>query len=117
VTIGYDGVLPLLIAACPTFANSPEADLHDEGSGEFLRVAALVSHMIRLLESGRTECFADVFRVAEHILSEGHAEARSLIVAGFLRDLASPDMYGGTAVQPVDFLVWLEPRSREEFEP
>jgi hypothetical protein len=106
----------LLIAACPSFEDSPEAQTYERGLGEFILMASFVSHLIRLVEAGQTNSFPQVFQVAERILLGGDGEARSLITDGFLRDLGSAEMYEGSSVRPADFLAWLWPESRREMD-
>jgi hypothetical protein len=114
--IPYHDVVPLLIAACPSFEDSPEAHSYEPGLGEFILMASFVSHLIRLIEAGQTHSFSEVFQVAERILLEGDPEARSLVADGFLRDLGSDDMYEGSSVRPADFLAWLWPESGRELD-
>lgn len=111
--IGYLEVLPLLVAACPSYGDSPHGVHADDDDGEYLGVGHLVGHLIRLLGSGDTACFSGVFGVVEWVLEEGDDEARKLIVDGFYDDLTSPAFYEGADVSPGDFEPWFGPQSRK----
>ena len=112
--IPYDDVLPLFAAACPSYPTSPEAARFDDADGHFVHMAVFVEHLIRLLDAGLTEHFPEVFAVAERVLVEGDDEARSLVTAGFLRDLTSIDLYGATPTGPSDFVPWFGPEARRD---
>jgi hypothetical protein len=109
--ITYREVYPLLVAACPSFVGSKPAESADENDGEFLRIGYLVRHLILLLEDLDTESFSAVFGVVEWVLTEGDAEARSLINAGFLDDLTNPETYAHATRSPADFVRWLGPEA------
>jgi hypothetical protein len=108
--IGYDDVVPFLMAACPSHAGSPECAPVTEG--EFVRVLGFVRHLIRLLHEGRVQSFTRVFGVVEWILADAEPAAVDLVETGFLEDLADPGLYTGTGVQLADFGAWLGPRAR-----
>jgi hypothetical protein len=108
--IGYDDVVPLLMAACPSHAGSRECASVEEG--EFVRVLGFVRHLIRLLHEGRVQSFTRVFGVVEWILADGEPAAIDLIQAGFLADLTDPEVYQGTSVRLADFGPWLGARAR-----
>lgn len=90
--VGYLDVFPFLMAACPTFPGSPEAERADPNDGEFLVVGHFVAHLIRLLDEGTTDCFQAIFGVVEWVLTYGDQEARNLISDGFLDDLSDRAM-------------------------
>ena len=110
--ITYLEVYPLLVAACPSYAGSKPAAVAEEGDGEYIRVGQLVRHLIQLLDDDDTRSFTAVFGVVDWVLTEGDAEARSLINNGFLDDLTNPEMYGDTTRRPGDFVPWLTPEAK-----
>ena len=110
--ITYLEVYPLLVAACPSYVGSKPAVVVEEGDGEFIRVGQLVRHLIQLLDHDDTESFTAVFGVVDWVLTEGDAEARSLINNGFLDDLTNPEMYGDATCRPADFVPWLAPMAK-----
>jgi hypothetical protein len=111
-TVGYLDVIPLLIAAAPSFNGSPEAEIAEAADGEFLRITQLVRHLIRLLDRGDTGSLSAVFGIVEWVFEEGDEPARHLIVAGFIDDLLNPGEYKGTRRRPQDFSSWLGPNAR-----
>jgi hypothetical protein len=112
--IGYDDVLPLLSGACASYADSDEAARHDDRNGHYVNIGLFVSHLIRLLEDGNVDHFAEVFDVAERLLSEGDEEARRLLSDGFLHDLTSSELFVASPVEPRDFLPWLGRQTRRD---
>lgn len=110
--IGYDDVLPLFSAACPSYEASPEAAKFDERDGPYVDLGCFVTHLVRLLDEGKTACMPAVFAVVEQVLVEGDEEARHLVTGGFLSDLGSPTSYEGSSVQPRDFAPWFGPQAR-----
>ena len=110
--VGYADVVPLLMAAAPTFERSAEAEGADPAAGEYVRITALVRHLIRLLDWGETAGLPAVFGVVEWILEEGDEPARHLIIAGFVEDLLNPDEYRCTGRRPQGFACWLGPNAR-----
>jgi hypothetical protein len=113
VIIGYLDVLPLLVAACPTWSESHRAVEIDLRDGEYLAMGHFVEHLIDLLDMGKTDAFPAVFGVVEWVLVDGEDEAVSVLVEGFFDDLADPDLYTDTARTPEDFAPWLGPHARE----
>jgi hypothetical protein len=112
--IRYDDVIPLLLGACPSYADSAEAASHDERNGHYVGMEYFVTHLIRLLDEGDTDAFPEVFAMVEMVLLEGDGPARGLITYGFLQDLRSPNLFYQTSVEPNDFLPWIEFRARRE---
>ena len=110
--IRYEQVLPLLVAACPSFEASDEARHVSEPDGDFLAVSHFVAHLIARLGRNEPGAFRAVFAVVELVLAEGDDEARSLIQAGFLHELTRLDWYRGSGLTPRDFLPWLGPRAQ-----
>ena len=112
--IAYDDVVALLVAACPSYEGSPERAAVDDANGEYIRVTGFVRHLIRLLDKGDTDCFANVFGVVEWVLEDDESAAVDLIQAGFFEDLADQGLYANTRVRPLDFSHWFGPRARRD---
>jgi hypothetical protein len=111
-TVGYYDVVPLLIAAVPSFTDSPEAAVTDPADGEYLRTAQLARHVIGLLERGETAALPALFGVVEWVLEEGDEPARHLVVASFVDELLNPSEYRATGRRPHDFAAWFGPNAR-----
>jgi hypothetical protein len=109
--LNYLDVVPLLGAACTTFASSPEAAHVDPCNGEYLHIGQLAHHLIRRLDAQEVDDFACIFGVVEWILSEGDADARRLLNDGFLDDLFNPAFYEDEGCSPAGFLPWLGRRA------
>jgi hypothetical protein len=114
VTVHYDEVVAFPIAACPSYEGSAEQAAIDDADGEYIRVAGLARHLIRLLAEGDTESFPRVFGVVEWILEDGEPPAVDLIQSGFFEDLTDPTLYEGHRVRPIGFGEWLGPRARRD---
>jgi hypothetical protein len=112
--ICYVEVVPLLIAACPSYRGSLPAAGAEEDEGEYLTVGRVVAHLIELLSRDDTACLRTVFGVVEWVLEEGDDEARSLLTDGFFDDLTNPDFYAESSKDPHDFVPWLGPCAREQ---
>jgi hypothetical protein len=112
--ISYLDVLPLLVAACPSYPDSTQATVANTDDGEYLGVGHLVEHLIELADREETDSFSRVFEVVEWVLDWGDGEARALLAEGFFYDLTNPDLYTATGKEPRDFVPWLGPRAREQ---
>jgi hypothetical protein len=110
--LGYDDVVALLTAACPSYAGSPECASVKEG--EYVRLLMFVRHLIRLLDEAETHTFPRVFGVVDWILADADSPAVDLIRTGFLEDVADTSLYEGTRSRPADFGRWLGPRARRD---
>jgi hypothetical protein len=111
--IGYDDVLPLLSAACPTYPQSPEAAAVEVENGHYVNIGHFVAHLLRLSEHGETESFPQVFAMIEWILHDGDEHAWGLVTNGFLEDLAGDGMSETHRRATVArFRPWLGPRAR-----
>jgi hypothetical protein len=88
-----DDVVPLLLQACPSFAepwsrslwrnlatDPPGARLHYADASDFVR------HIVGLLVKGETAELPSVFAVIERLLIDGDADARELAQIGYLED-------------------------------
>jgi hypothetical protein len=83
-------VMPMLLAACPSFGSAWDAycaeDMYEAGLlyidlGEFAR------HVIALWQAGQTEELAPVFDAIERLHLEGDDFVREAATIGFLEDL------------------------------
>jgi hypothetical protein len=69
---------------------------------EFVNVGQFVEHPIDRLSDGDTQGLGIVFDVIEQVVAHVESKARSLIIDGFLDDLASLGLYSTVSCRPVD---------------
>lgn len=110
-------VMPLLVAACPSFAevwaeytSDPDFDpalLHVH-LGEF------AAHVIELLRHGDSPELEPTFDVIERLFSEGDEEVREAATLGLLDGLQSATVTA--AVSPARFLALLRPATRQRWD-
>lgn len=92
--ITRDDVVPLLLAACPSFAgvwSTLEHDplvVEDDGSRlHYLDAARVADHLVALLVAGERDQVAAALAVVERMHLEGDPYVRELATVGYLEDL------------------------------
>jgi steroid delta-isomerase-like uncharacterized protein len=111
--IHYNEVVALLSAACPTFANSPQATVFGDHGSEVIRLGRFVDHLARLVEDDDTSSLPAVFGVIDWVLDAGDHAARRLVTEGFIEDLARAVWsLDGRRLSLADFVSWMGPRAR-----
>ncbi len=106
-------VIPLFLAACPSFRSVWEdhcAYWGDEVAGGYLGTGALAHHLIDLARLDHTGCFPRVFDLVEYLLIAGTDEVQTLATLGVLEGLQN--VASNSGVDPETFFPWLGPRSR-----
>ncbi|HEX8990501.1 MAG TPA: hypothetical protein VF784_02385, partial [Anaerolineales bacterium] len=80
-------IIPAVLAECPEFSEAWQAHCRDweehgagEKPGDSTNASVIVGEVIRLYESGRTECFARFFGLLERMVVDGDADARGIAV-------------------------------------
>jgi hypothetical protein len=107
--IGLAEALVLMVRACPGF-RSADADQLKGADGPYIQVAALVRFVLGLLVEGDPDPLDRTAAVAERVLAEGDAEARTLIEHGFVEDLTNRNLWP-QGIGPSDLLAHLGPRA------
>lgn len=92
--ITRDDVVPLLLAACPSFGavwTELEHDplvVDDDGTRlHYLDAARVADHLVELLAAGRSDEVAAALAVVERMHREGDDCVRELATIGYLEDL------------------------------
>ena len=104
VTIAADDVMPLVLAASPSFDRiwDPEQNLDAGRRLLYIDVAEFVRHLSRLVEAGEVSELPAIAELIERLHVDGDQFVRELATVGFLESLhpESP------------FVAWLLPESR-----
>jgi hypothetical protein len=117
VPLVADDVVPLVLAACPSFRplweGGVEADHAPEEPGgtrlHYADAAAVARHAVDLLLDGRTEELPALLAVVERLHVDGDAYVRELATIGYLEDLQTAAERAGV---PDEALTgWLGPES------
>ena len=114
-----DEVIPLLLAACPSFAfgwetaqienldpSEPGGRLHYLDAGDFVR------HIVALKVAEKTEEFPAVFDVIEQLVSEGDPYVKNLGVIGYIEGSQMMTVTSAGLDPKRDFRPWLRSRSQ-----
>jgi hypothetical protein len=115
--ITADEVMPLLLAACPSFASTwrrIEAENLDGANGgrlHYLDAGDFTRHLVRLQTEGATAELLAAFRVVERLHVEGDHDVRELATVGYLEGVQFAASHV-TDVDEGDFVTYLGPESR-----
>lgn len=108
-------MLPMLVKACPTFADKWEIhkqEYHDEEN--FLPYIALMefnSHLIELYKTGITEEFPEIFTIVERLHTDGEHYVREAATIGLLEGIQN--QLGNAGRDPEVFREYLLPVTAE----
>lgn len=99
-----DEVMPLVVAACPSFGATWDPDENDDESGRllYLDAADFARHVTKLIRVGELDELPAVAGLIERLHKDGDAYVRELATIGFLESFY-PDE---------DIVPWLQPKSR-----
>ncbi len=89
-----DRFMPMLVSACPSFAQKWEAYQASVPWGRdlvYLDIAEFARHISDLVEAGTPDELLAVFAVVERLITEGEAYVREAAVVGVLEDLRDVD--------------------------
>ncbi len=92
--ITRDRFMPMLVSACPSFAQKWEAYQANVPWGRelvYLDISAFARHVCDLVESGSLHEFPVVFTAVERFITEGEPYVREAAVVGVLEDLRDVD--------------------------
>lgn len=120
--IWRDQMMPLMLAACPSFQAHWKAcyglgvskkcnvdqDVPD-ALPLYLSVDDLSRHIACKLDFNETSEFAAVFAIVERWIVEGSETVKAVAITGFLEDLLRPHIYALSG--PKDLLLWVGPRT------
>ena len=110
--ITKEQVMPLFLAACPSFLPAWEeyrASNPDEGL-LYIDMGELAHHMVDLIKSNQTSEFPAVFDVIERLHIEGDHYVKEAATIGILESLQNVASNNG--VDPEAFVPWLGTESR-----
>lgn len=118
IVIGAEDVMPLLLGACPSFADrwrvseqehvdeeSPGGRLHYMDAGDFIR------HLVGLRLANDISEFPAVFDVIERLVVEGDSYVSNLGVIGYLEGFQMMTVTSAGLDPEGDFRPWLRPQS------
>jgi hypothetical protein len=83
-------VMPLLLAACPSFAEvwaAYDASGDRDDGSIYLDLIPFIEHLVALLARGETDAFPAVFAVVERLHLEGDDSVREAATVGLLEGL------------------------------
>lgn len=110
--IAREEVMPLLLAACPSFADpwrAYQAEATYEEGLLYIDLAELVHHVVELERRGQCEELPAVFAAVERLHLEGDAFVKEAATIGFLEGLQN--FAGNTGIAPERFRLYLSPES------
>ncbi len=112
--IDRDAVMPLLLEACPSFAEPWAAYRSTEPDVAgllYLDLGELARHLVELLKQRKTSELGAVFAAVERLHLEGDALVKEAATIGLLEGIQNCAASAG--VDPDDFVVYLLPESRK----
>jgi hypothetical protein len=113
--IGRAQVLPLLVAACPSFRAAHPAIAIDESGmiDPFEQLGAFAHHLVDLAADGRADELPAVFAVVEDVLADGDGEAVTFVRTGLIEDIQNITSHRDVTVEPDAFVAVLGPAAAE----
>ena len=112
-----DEVMPMLLAACPSF-EAPWRKYVDDPTYEagllYIDLGEFAHHLVRLQKAGETAEFEAVFRVVEVLHTDGDAHVREAATIGLLEGIQN--LAGNDNLDPESFCFYLRPESLEWWE-
>jgi hypothetical protein len=110
--IERNGVMPLLLAACPSFETPWQAYVSGpvyESDLLYIHLAEFARHLVDLKRREQTAEFPDVFAAVERLHLEGDPYVAEAATIGLLEGIQN--IAGNTGVAPESFVRYLEPES------
>jgi hypothetical protein len=115
--------MPLMLAACPSFA-PVWAEIEDENLDEgspagrlgYLDAGDFVRHIVALKLSGQTAEFPAVFDVIERFICEGDEYVKNLGAIGYVEGFQMMTVTAAGLDPERDFRPYLRPKSEEAWE-
>ena len=116
--ITAEEVMPLLLDACPSFAErwreSEQEHLDDESPGgrlHYMDAGDFIRHLVGLRLANDTSEFPGVFVVIERLLVEGDSYVSNLAVIGYLEGFQMMTVTSAGLDPERDIRPWLRPES------
>ncbi len=101
-------VFPLLVSACPSFAEVYASSAEQYGAElAYVHAGAFAQHLLTLHEDGRIEALQAAGKAIESLLSEGNAAVTKLAIVGVLEGIQNSWSSSGT--DPEFFVRYLGP--------
>lgn len=109
--ITKEQVMPLLLEACPSFAERWKEYQADSAEDEllYMDLSEFASHIVGLYKDNRTQEFAAVFAIVEQLHLEGDQYVKEAAAIGLLEGIQN--IAGHRAVDPEVFVEYLGPES------
>lgn len=111
--ITKEEMLPMLVEACPSFADKwqeHKKEYHDEDNFlPYIALGGFARHLIDLYRENKTSEFEKVFQVVEKLHIEGEHYVREATTIGLLEGIQN--IAGSTNLDPEVFYNYLEPVS------
>jgi len=107
-----DDVMPLLLAACPSFRAAWEAYRAEptyEADLLYVDLGELAHHLVELMRRGATDEFPAVFDGVERLHVEGDDFVKEAATIGLLEGIQN--VAGNSGVEPARFVPYLKPES------
>ena len=105
-------VMPMLVAACPSFGERWRHYISDSTYDEellYVHLGELACHLVSLKKAEDTSEFEDVFRVVEELHLQGDAYVREAATIGLLEGIQN--VSGNRDLDPESFCPYLRPES------
>ena len=105
-------VMPLLLAACPSFQVSWAAHRAGWGDDEpllYIDLAAFARHLVNLMRQEQVSELPAVFAVVERLHTEGDSYVQEAATIGLLEDLQNLAL--NEQLDPASFLRYLKPET------
>ena len=110
IVISKTGVFPILLEACPSFRESSEQSVVEDGADLLhIHAGAFARHLLSLHRTGTREEFPPVGAAIERLHAEGGHDVRELATIGMLEGIQN--VWGNSGVDPDGFLRFLGPLS------
>jgi len=114
--ITRDQVMPMLLAACPSFEQPWNDYVSDPTYDEellYIHLGEFARHMVSLQKAGHTAEFKAVFGVTEALHLEGDPYVREAATIGLLEGIQN--VAGNSELDPESFFPYLLPESAKSW--
>ena len=109
--ITRDQVIPMLLAACPSFSDklAEAREFYEDDDLLYVYFGEFAHHLISLYKDEKTEEFEAVFDLAERLHIEGDDYVREVATIGMLESIQN--VAGNSGIDRETFLPFLKPES------
>jgi hypothetical protein len=103
-------MMPLLLAACPSFQEAWERDLDAEDKElPYVCLGAFANHLLKLHQENKQEEFPAVAKIIERLHTDGDSYVREAATIGLLEGIQNG--WANNNTDPEEFFPFLLPRS------